>query len=111
MKRTLFEERNSSIWIKIDVSVTMDNKIIVSGHDSGKIVQQIKNNYDYEYFITIEEKDVDILIQKISNQNRTQNRKEFILDWFKDNFSSNQAISSIKKKLKELDINYQFSVW
>ena len=106
MRRTLFQEKNSSIWIKIDIYKTDDEKIVIHGHDSGKVVNTIKDRYDYEYYLTIEKEDIPSLIEKVGLKNI-----EELFDWITKNYSTNKAVSQIKEKLEELQINYQFSTW
>lgn len=106
MKRTLFQQKNNSISIKIEIYKTNDEKIIIHGHDIGKIVKKIKHKSDYEYYVTIEKEEIQSLIEKVGLKN-----VEELFDWFIKNYSTDKAVSQIKAKLEELQIKYQFSTW
>jgi len=104
--RTLFEEKNSSIWIKIDIYLTDEEKILVHGCDSGEIVKKLKQQFDYEYYLTIEKEEIQLLMDKLK-----LNSPEELIDWFVDNYSINGAVSKIKELLGKMEVSYKFMVW
>lgn len=106
MGRKLFESKTKSIWIEIKVYESDEGQIIVYGHDSGKVVKALKRSYDYEYYVTIEPKDKQQLLDQL-NLDTT----ESLFDWFEQHFSHDKAISQLKKQLDEWGIAYQFSTW
>jgi hypothetical protein len=106
MGRKLFKSKTKSLWIEIEVYESKDGQIIVHGHDSGTVVREIKRSYDYEYYVTIEKQDKQLLLNQLGLETT-----EALLDWFEQHFSNDRAVSQIKKKLGELGIDYQFSTW
>jgi len=106
MRETLYELKNESIWISIEIYYSKEEELIIHGHDSGKIVKKITDNYDYEYFLTLQTPAIEALIQKQELKNR-----EELVDWFKKNFSNEKAMNQIKERLNQLQIKYKFFVW
>lgn len=104
MKKTLFEEKTSEIWIKIDISKHDDSGLVVHGHDLGKSVQSMKQQDDYEYFLTISKAETQALKTQLGLSDDHD-----MIDWFIGNFSSHTAISDMKGELNKLGITYQFS--
>lgn len=106
MKRSLFQQKDASIWIEIDVYQSEEGQIIVHGQDSGKVVQELKRRYDYEYFVVIKKEAVQDLMDKLAVKD-----VEALLDWFATHYSHHRAVSQIKKRLEELEVPYEFSTW
>ncbi len=106
MRKTLFDKKDDSIWIKIVIYESKNGKLMVHGHDSGKIVQKIKDSYDYEYYISITAEEVEQLMRKLKLDDKHE-----LFNWFEKEYSTDKAVSQIKAKLDELDIKYQFSTW
>lgn len=106
MAITLFEEKNDRIWIKIEAYFNKDQQLVVHGCDSGKTVQELKQRYDYEYFVTVEPAAVQQLQAQLGAADQGA-----VLDWLTQNFSKNTAVSALKKELDALGIPYQFSTW
>ncbi len=130
MKKTLYELKTERIWIKIDVYDTPDGRIVVHGHDSGKTVQELMDNYDYEYFIEIKKEAVQDLTEKLSakkegntiegvvqnlieklSSKRKKKTIEDVINWFAKHFSHHEAIFEIKEELKDMDVDFTFSTW
>lgn len=106
MKTKLFQSKTNNLWIEIEVYESKEGQIIVHGHDSGKVVQELKRSYDYEYYVTIAPKDKQQLLKQLDLKTT-----EALLYWFELHFSNDRAVSQIQKKLDELGIEYQFSTW
>lgn len=111
LKKTLYELKHEAIWIKIEVHATHDGQIIVYGHDRGKVVKKIKQNYDYEYYLTIKQEQVQELIARISAIEKTNLTKEQLIDWLVFHFNTDKAVSKIQAQLNEWAITFQFSTW
>lgn len=106
MKTILFEEKTTRLWIKIELYDTKDNQLIIHGHDIGEAVKSIKGRYDYEYIITIEEASVQELLTKTNLSTVTA-----LIGWFIIHFSTDTAVSEIRKELERLSVPYDFFTW
>lgn len=106
MKRTLYEEKNADIWIKIVVHESDEGKIIVEGHDSGPRVKSIKGRDDYEYRLTIEKEEVSSWKNKLGLANTQE-----LFTWLEKEYSTDKIISHLKKRLESLELKAQFSSW
>ena len=106
MRRILFESKTEFLWIKIEVYQMEDDKVVIHGYDSGKIVKEIRHKFDSEYYLTIKKNAVLKLRDKLG----LKNVKE-LFDWFEKEYSTDKAVSQIRKKLNELKIENKFSIW
>lgn len=106
MRTTLFEQKTPNIWIKIEIYINEDKNLVVHGCDSGKVVKQLKQRDDYEYYVTIKEKEIPQLKSIIGVVEDNE-----MIDWFQQNFSTNSAVSDIREELTRLKVKHQFFTW
>ncbi len=111
MKRVLYDnKKNELIWVTVTVYNTPNDEIIIKGDESGIVVKKIMRNFHYEYYIQINQEEVQKLMQKINGRN-DDFKTEQLLDWFESKFYDINAASMIMEKLKKLGIKYIFSTW
>jgi 6-pyruvoyl-tetrahydropterin synthase len=111
LSKTLFKKESPEITIEIQVKITEEGDLIVDGYDAGKLVKELKGDYDYEYYITVKKQDKELFIQKLNEQKSPITHDEDLLNWLVDNYSNNYAFSSIQTLLKQLDIKHETFYW
>ncbi len=98
--------RSKSDYINILIEVNLSNKIIISGYESGNVVNKINGGSDYEYYLTINK--INTILFKVIKGLRSS---EEVKDFFIKNFSNEDCIEQIKKFCSNNVIKYEFSVW
>lgn len=107
----LYEEIRKDIKIQIYARVTDNNELMVDGVDSGKLVEKLKGDWDYEYFLIINKSNKDLLIQKLRDDNIQIKDDKELLNWIKANYSANSAFSSFKSFLTSENIDFKTGTW
>lgn len=107
-KIQLYHRKDELIWIEIIAVITEDKSLVIKGNDSGKLVKQLRSNWDYEYYMKLESLDLNYLIEKTGND-FVEIRG--ILIWLKENYEGPDAFTGIKKLLQSLDVRYEESYW
>jgi len=104
----LYHRKDEWVWIEIIAIVTEDKSLVIKGNDSGKLVKQLRSNWDYEYYLKLESMDLKDLNEKIGND---LVEIKGILIWLKENYEGPDAFTGIKKLLQSLDVRYKESYW
>jgi len=104
----LYHRKDEWVWIEIFAIVTEDKSLVIKGNDSGKLVKQLRSNWDYEYYLKLESMDLKDLNEKIGND---LVEIKGILIWLKENYEGPDAFTGIKKLLQSLDVRYKESYW
>ena len=107
-KIQLYHRKDEWVWIEIFAIVTEDKSLVIKGNDSGKLVKQLRSNWDYEYYLKLESMDLKDLNEKIGND---LVEIKGILIWLKENYEGPDAFTGIKKLLQSLDVRYKESYW
>ena len=107
-KIQLYHRKDEWVWIEIIAIVTEDKSLVIKGNDSGKLVKQLRSNWDYEYYLKLESMDLKDLNEKIGND---LVEIKGILIWLKENYEGPDAFTGIKKLLQSLDVRYKESYW
>lgn len=108
---TLFEEKREDISIHISAHIKVDGKLVLEGIDSGKRVKELKSDWDYEYFLTIQKTDKEHLIKNLQAKNFNITSDAELLLWIKNNYSTNEAFSNFQAFLKTEGIPAEMFVW
>lgn len=104
----MYHRKDEWVWIEIIAIVTEDKSLVIKGNDSGKLVKQLRSNWDYEYYLKLESMDLKDLNEKIGND---LVEIKGILIWLKENYEGPDAFTGIKKLLQSLDVRYKESYW
>ena len=104
----MYHRKDEWVWIEIFAIVTEDKSLVIKGNDSGKLVKQLRSNWDYEYYLKLESMDLKDLNEKIGND---LVEIKGILIWLKENYEGPDAFTGIKKLLQSLDVRYKESYW
>ena len=107
-KIQLYHRKDEWVWIEIIAIVTEDKSLVIKGNDSGKLVKQLRSNWDYEYYLKLESMDLKDLNEKIGND---LVEIKGILIWLKESYEGPDAFTGIKKLLQSLDVRYKESYW
>tara|TARA_R110002072_G_scaffold303044_2_gene492102 strand:- start:10151 stop:10498 length:348 start_codon:yes stop_codon:yes gene_type:complete len=107
----LFEEIRQDIAIHICARISENSELVVEGVDSGKLVEKLKGDWDYEYFLTVDISNKDLLIQKLKNDNVQIHDDRELLEWIKANYSGNNAFSSFQSFLIFENIDFKTFTW
>ena len=107
----LFEETRADIEIHISASISSKGDLKIEGYDSGKLVQELRGEWEYEYYLTVKKGNKERLIETLRNRKTEISNDKALLDWVKDNFSGNTAISSFQKYLTDEHIDFEVFYW
>ncbi len=108
---TLFEEIREDIKIRIYARITENSELMLDGVDSGDLVERLKGDWDYEYYLTVDKSSKELLIKKLRNRNIQIIDDEALLNWIKANYSGNSAFSSFQAFLTSEKIEFKMDVW
>jgi len=108
---TLFEETREDIKIQIYARITETGALMLDGVDSGDLVERLKGDWDYEYYLNVDKSSKEMLIQKLRKQNIQIIDDKTLLHWIKSNYSGNNAFSSFKAFLASENIEFKMSFW
>lgn len=107
----LFEESREGIKIQIYARITENNELMIDGVDSGELVERLKGDWDYEYYLTVSESNKKLLIQKLRETNNEIVSDIELLNWIKINYSGNSAFSSFQSFLTSNNIEFKKDIW
>ena len=107
----LFEESREEIKISIHASILGNHDLVIEGIDSGSLVEQLKGDWDYEYYLTVKSPDKELLMRKIGESKVNITNDKELLNWIQDNYSGNHALSSFQKLLEAQNIEYKMYSW
>jgi hypothetical protein len=105
---TLYEYEDSNIKISMEIYFDENDKLKFAGYDTGKTVERLMGDSDYEYYYTIEYAAVKKLAQVL---NVDYNDKASILNEIKQRFNGNEAYSRFGAFMKENDIAFEAFTW
>jgi hypothetical protein len=108
---TLYEESRPEIKIQITASINEKSDLLIQGVDSGELVKKLKGDFDYEYFLTVRKADKILLINQLQCKNINVHNDQDLLRWLKDNYSHNEAISSLISFLEKEKIKFETFFW
>lgn len=107
----LFEETREGIKIQIYARITENNELVIDGVDFGELVEKLKGDWDYEYYLTVSESNKEILLNKLRKNNTEIVGDVELLNWIKSNYSGNTAFSSFQSFLTSNNIEFKMDVW
>ena len=107
----LFKESRPEIDISIIAVIDANGDLSVLGSDSGKLVQELRGDWNYEYKAIVKKEDKDILLEKLREQNVSLDSDEDLMSWLKVNYNHNEAYSKFIELLKELVIKHSTFMW
>ena len=107
----LFEETRTDIKIYICASITNQGELLIEGVDSGTLVQKLQGDMDYEYFLSVDKPNKELLMKKLINRNIEIHNDSDLLNWIKENHSGNRAFSSFKTFLESEQIEFKTHFW
>lgn len=107
----LFEEIRKDISIRIHARITENNALMIDGVDSGTLVEKLKGDWDYEYVLTVNKANKELLIQKLNDDKIPILDDKALLHWIKANYSGNSAFSSFKAFLTAKNIAFEMGTW
>lgn len=104
----LFRLEREDLKVSIDLSIDQSGQLILEGYDIGALVEKVWGDSDYEYGLSIERKDVNLLydLLKIERGNQVQ-----LLDEMYLRFGGHEAYSSICRFLEANNIPYKGFSW
>jgi len=107
-KITLYEFKSDRIKVRMEIYFNDKEQLIFDGYDVGKAVKELKESYDYEYYYTIEMKEVQkiALLLKVPSEDKAS-----ILKAIKANFSGNDAYSKFGDFMRVGNINFETFTW
>lgn len=108
---SLYEESRPEISIQITASITENADLRIAGVDSGELVKKLKGDFDYEYFLTVRKTDKILLINQLKSKYISVQDDKDLLRWLKDNFSHNDAFSSLVSFLEKEKIKFETFFW
>ena len=111
MKVELFKESRDEITISIIALIDEDGSLTILGSDSGKLVQELKGDWNYEYNVKVNKEDKNILLQKLNDRYKSVNSDESLMTWLMSNYNHNEAYSKFVELLKELEIKHSIFMW
>lgn len=91
--------------------INPNGSLELQGQDLGKLVLELRGNSDYEYGLHIESGQKDLLKKRLVAKYPEIKSDGDLLQWFKQNYSRNEAFSKIVELLQEMDIRYDASYW
>lgn len=100
-KVILYEFENATISIVMSLYFNEDNKLIFEGHDVGKTITNLMQSKDYEYFYSIEYREVKKIVTQLNSN--INNKKELLLA-IKTHFNDNDAYIKFGNFMKENNI-------
>ena len=105
---TLFYEERSDIKISMKIYFTDIGQLFFDGYDSGKKVEQIWGDSDYEYTYTIEPDQLDKFYKLFDLK---KGDKSGLLQELKKRFGVNKAYSLLGEFMNKHNIKYSGSTW
>jgi hypothetical protein len=108
---TLFEQIRPDIKIQIYAKINEKQELVIDGIDCGELVEKLKGDWDYEYFLTVKKTDKKLLINKLRDKNIKITNDEELLNWIKLNYSGNSAFSSFQTYLESENIKFETYFW
>jgi hypothetical protein len=107
-KVTLYKFKSDRIKVSMEIYFNEKDQLIFDGYDVGQTVKKLQGGYDYEYYYTIEMKEV----QKIANLLKADPKdKSSILEVIKTNFSGNDAYSKFGDFMRARNIDFEPFTW
>ena len=107
----LFHESRPEIHIRITASINQEGKLLIEGYDSGKLVEELRGDWDYEYCMSIKKENKELLKKKLSKELLKTLNDEKLLVWLKENYNHNEAFSAIEFLLDRMKIPYEPFSW
>jgi len=107
-KVVLYFEERPDINISMEIYFTEKEKLLFDGYDSGKLVKEIRGDYDYEYTYTIEPDEVNKLYHVFGLK---EGDKPALLQEIKNCFSTSKAYSLFGDFLKLHSIRFEQFTW
>ena len=107
----LYEESREDINILITAEIKSNRDFLLLGRDSGKLVQELKGNWEYEYNLSIRKSDKDILIKKLGPEYPFIENDEDFMNWLQLNYSHNQGFSAFLKLVEKKNITKDLFFW
>ena len=104
----LFEFKNSTISISMELFFDGKDQLVFEGYDIGSTVNDYWGDSDYEYGFTIEPQEVRKLYQLLAVH---ADDKGALLQEIKDRFGGNHAYSKLTTFLEENHIDFHGSSW
>ncbi len=107
----LFEEKRPEINIRVSASINEKGDLLIEGFDSGKLVRELRGEWDYEYYLTVKSAQKDHLKEHLGEQLAGRAEDAALLEWLQKHFNDNNAFSSIQLLLDQLKLKYEFFSW
>ena len=105
---TLYEYEDSNIKISMNTYFNANSQLIFEGYDIGKTVKGLRGDSQYEYYYTVDGRDV-IKLAKLFNVDNFD--RMAILIEIKKRFNGNDAYSKFGEYMKQNQIKFEAFSW
>ncbi len=107
----LFKQVRPEIEINITANINEKGDLLIEGHDFGKLVEELRGSWDYEYFLTVPKPQKEMLREKLGEELETPLEDQELLKWLEKSYNHNEAFSGIEQLLDRLGVRYEFHSW
>lgn len=107
----LFHDNRPEIHVRVTATINLEGDLMIEGYDSGKLVEELKGNWDYEYNMVIKKSQKEQLLNKLADQLQHDLNDEGLLKWLKENYNHNEAFSALQFLFDRLNVPYEPFYW
>lgn len=104
MELDFYNENRDDILIAITIALE-NEELILRGFESGKTVDSIWGESDYEYFLSLDQSNTKKLFEKLGVADKTDKQK---LEAVRDKFSKGKGTRLLKEYCKKNNIETSF---
>ena len=108
MKTVLFEQESAGLAVTVTLYLQPEGQLVMEGYDRGEVVKNLKGNWDYEYSISLEPKQVSQLATFLQI---SPDQPELLFQVVKDRFGGEEGLTRFKTFLQEHHIPYDWITW